>query len=1098
MVAGVAPLVSGLPAWGDTALPGLDPAWSRWVEAPDAQGVPRRWHVLEHTGALEDAAPSEHGGRSEHSGLSEHPGLAGSDAGPRERGVLLCVHGNPTWSYLWRRVVAQVAPRWRVVAVDQLGMGWSQAPSGSSERPRTLAERIEDLTRLTDALGLSPGTAGRSGVPVVVAGHDWGGIVGAGWALRHRERGGALGGLILANTAVHHDFSRGLPAPLRPARALAGAVCVTTPTFVRAATALSRPALPRDVRDAYALPYARRADRGFVGQFVADIPLEADHPSRAAFEAIADGLARLGAASDVPALLLRGPRDPVFSEAHLRDLRRRLPGADVHRYEGAGHLVLDDAPRSATDIWAWIGRRVTVRDDSGARTQTQHPDRITVGDDNGPPTRTHDPDRITVGDDNGPPADTHNPDRTMARDDSGPPTDTRAARDARDTGVGGARNTGNNAPPAGAGLAGDTARSSPHARQEPERDPRLVVAAVPATAEPQSGPFVTDAPAPAWAALLDRARETPDDLAVAEVRSGRRMTFAELEDDVAATAAGLAARGVAPGDRVALLVPPGIDLTVAVYACWRIGAVVVVADTGLGLANVGRALRGAGTAHVIGIPAALAAVAALRVPGQRILAADTTVAAAGAARLLGAECTLDEVRAQGRGRPAPASPAPGADAAVLFTSGATGPSKGVVYRTEQLGVQARLIRSIYGLTSADRFVAAFAPFALYGPAMGVGSVVPDMDVTAPSTLTAAALADAVLAADATTVFASPASLRTVVATAGDLDAPRRAALAQVREAMSAGAPIPVAMLHAVAGVLPHARLHTPYGMTECLPVSDVTLEELDAVGRESGGGGGVCVGRPLPGVRVAIAPLPRDPRDADGPLTDRAGVTGEIVVSAQHVKDRYDQLWATQADSARDELAAADDVLGTGPRHRTGDVGHLDAAGRLWVEGRRVHVVHTPVGPLTPVALEQRVLGLPGVRDAAVVGVGPEGAQAVVVVVCPEPDADRAPERSGSTSPRSRRRAARPLVHRAAHLAARLDVRAVPPLADAELTARVRALAADTPGYAALADETRPGVAAVLVTAHFPVDIRHQSKVDRTQLARWADRVLAGGRVGRP
>lgn len=74
MVAGVAPLVSGLPAWGDTALPGLDPAWSRWVEAPDAQGVPRRWHVLEHTGALEDAAPSEHGGRSEHSGLSEHPG----------------------------------------------------------------------------------------------------------------------------------------------------------------------------------------------------------------------------------------------------------------------------------------------------------------------------------------------------------------------------------------------------------------------------------------------------------------------------------------------------------------------------------------------------------------------------------------------------------------------------------------------------------------------------------------------------------------------------------------------------------------------------------------------------------------------------------------------------------------------------------------------------------------------------------------------------------------------------------------------------------------------------------------------------------------
>lgn len=990
----------GLPPWGDAALPGLDPAWSRWVEAPDAQGVPRRWHVLEPPGGA-DASGAD----------TDTDTDTGTGTGTDESvcGVLLCVHGNPTWAYLWRRVVAQSPPGWRVVAVDQLGMGWSQGPSGTLERPRTLAERVEDLTRLTDVLGVADGPGGRS-VPVVVAGHDWGGIVGAGWALRHRERGGPLGGLILANTAVHHDFSRGLPAPLRPARALAGAVCVATPTFVRAATALSRPALPRDVREAYALPYAGASDRSFVGQFVADIPLEAEHPSRAAFEAIAAGVAQLGESGDVPALLLRGPRDPVFSEVHLRDLRRRLPGADVHRYEGAGHLVLEDAPRSAQDIWAWIARRVCVGEDNAS-----------------------------------------------AADESDP-----------------------------------AAGSDPADGSDPAAAPSEL--ADPAT------------PPPAWAALLDRARDTPDDLAVAEVRSGRRMSFAELEDDIAATAAGLAAGGVAAGDRVALLVPPGIDLTVAVYACWRIGAVIVVADTGLGLANVGRALRGAGPAHVIGVAAALAAVSALRVQGRRILAGAAPGPGGGAARLLGAEHTLDEVRELGRGRPAPPPPPPGADAAVLFTSGATGPSKGVVYRSEQLGVQARLIRSLYGLSSADRFVAAFAPFALYGPAMGVGSVVPDMDVTSPSTLTAAGLADAVRAADATTVFASPASLRHVVATAGDLDAPGRAALAQVREAMSAGAPIPVAMLQEVAGVLPHARLHTPYGMTECLPVTDVTLDELVALGRieapdpasrESGTGGGVCVGRPLPGVRVAIAPLPRDPGDPDGALTDRPGVTGEIVVSADHVKDRYDQLWATQADSARDESAAAAEVLGDGPRHRTGDVGHLDAAGRLWVEGRRVHVVHTSAGPLTPVALEQRVLGLPGVGDAAVVGVGPVGAQAVVVVVRPESPADRGPDQRHG--PGLVRRVGPAPARPAARLRARWATVAARPLADAELTARVRELAADTPGYAALGpDEPRPGVAAVLVTAHFPVDIRHQSKIDRTRLARWAQRVLAGGRVGRP
>ena len=120
-------------------MPGVDPAWSRLVPAVDAEGVLRTWHVLDN-----GVAP--------------------------QAGTLLCVHGNPTWSYLWRRFLACAEPGWRVVAVDQLGMGYSERPTV----PRTLAARIDDLDTITTALGIT----GR----VVLAAHDWGGPISLGWA----------------------------------------------------------------------------------------------------------------------------------------------------------------------------------------------------------------------------------------------------------------------------------------------------------------------------------------------------------------------------------------------------------------------------------------------------------------------------------------------------------------------------------------------------------------------------------------------------------------------------------------------------------------------------------------------------------------------------------------------------------------------------------------------------------------------------------------------------------------------------------------------------------------------------------------------------
>ena len=294
---------------------------------------------------------------------------------------------------------------------------------------------------------------------------------------------------------------------------------------------------------------------------------------------------------------------------------------------------------------------------------------------------------------------------------------------------------------------------------------------------------------------------------------------------------------------------------------------------------------------------------------------------------------------------------------MLFTSGATGPPKGVVYRHHQLRAQLDQVRTLCNVTPGDRLVAAFAPFALYGPALGIGAVVPQMDVTKPGTLTAAGLADAAAAIDATLVFASPAALRNVVATAGELTAEHSSALARIRLVLSAGAPVSVTLLRRLREVLPHAELHTPYGMTEALPLTDISLPELE----EAGSANGVCVGRPLPGVQIQISRLDSLGRAAGPPAPD-VEISGEICVSAAHVKERYDRLWATERESSRDP-----------GWHRTGDVGHLDGAGRLWVEGRLVHVITTADGPLTPVGVEQRIEAESPVTGAAVVGVGPAG-----------------------------------------------------------------------------------------------------------------------------
>ncbi|MGN6444546.1 alpha/beta fold hydrolase [Amnibacterium sp.] len=849
-----------------SGLPGLDPAWSRRVPAADGAGRPVVHHVLDTADVL-------------------------AAAGVEPVGTILAVHGNPTWSYLWRHVVqgsidrARAGePAWRVVAVDQLEMGWS-ARTGVV---RHVADRVQDLGALTDLLDLGP--------RVVALGHDWGGVVVSGWALAHRD---VLAGLVLTNTAV--DGHAALPAALKAALGAAAFGTETTTAFLDTTLAIAYPPLDRRVRSAFRSPYRGAVRRAGIRDFVADIPATPSHPSSAAVDAIADGLASL----EVPALLLWGPRDPVFQERYLHDLMRRLPHAGVHRFEGAGHLLPEDADVAGA-VLDWVAAPTPAR-----------------------------------------------------------------------------------------GAAGSTA-PAPY---------RPLWAEVEARAEDD---------APALVELGDRART---------------VTWRRLGSRVRELAAGLHAVGVRPGDRVSLLVPPGADLLAAAFACLRIGATIVVADAGLGVQGLTRAVKGARPDWVIGVPTALAAARALGWPGVRIAPTGLSRAARVA---LGVRHTLPELARLGAGRPLPEAPAGDALAAILFTSGSTGPAKGVRYTQARLAAVRDAITAQYDLGRDSAIVAGFAPFVLFGPAFGCRTIVPYMDVTSPATLTAEALGAAVRAIDADAVFLSPAALANVLATAGD-----PAVFDGVRLVLTVGAPVGAPLLARAHEVLRHAALRTPYGMTECLLVADGSPEG-DPDARD-----GVCVGAPVAGVRVRVAPLGDDGVPAHRTTTD-AGITGEIQVHAPHMLAGYDRLWRTDA-AAR--AGTADEEW-----HRTGDVGHLDAAGRLWIEGRLPHVVTTPDGAVTPVGVElaaeravARVRVGQATGRAAAVGVGPVGTQQLVVVL------------EGAEGP----------------------------LADPAVAEAVRA------------EVGRP-VAAVLAVPALPTDIRHNAKIDRTRMAAWATSVLRGDRVGAP
>lgn len=257
------------------------------------------------------------------------------DEGPRHGEVLLFVHGNPTWSFLWRHLVRDLRGRYRCIALDHVGCGLSDKPQDYSYR---LARHVANLERLADHLALE-----RASLVV----HDWGGPIGLGYAGRHPER---IARLVILNSAA---FPGPAPLRIRACRTpLFGALAVRGfNAFAGLATRMAledRRRMTPLVRRGFLAPYRDWASRIATLRFVQDIPLDPAHPSWPALLEVEAGLARL---ADKPTCLIWGERDWCFTPAFREGFERRLPQARVHRAERAGHWVTEDARE---EVLAWI------------------------------------------------------------------------------------------------------------------------------------------------------------------------------------------------------------------------------------------------------------------------------------------------------------------------------------------------------------------------------------------------------------------------------------------------------------------------------------------------------------------------------------------------------------------------------------------------------------------------------------------------------------------------------------------------------------------------------------------------------------------------
>ena len=536
---------------------------------------------------------------------------------------------------------------------------------------------------------------------------------------------------------------------------------------------------------------------------------------------------------------------------------------------------------------------------------------------------------------------------------------------------------------------------------------------------------------------LERAAKNhPNHTAVITPHIGTSISFAELNDKSSRIASGLNQYGLKKGDRVLLLVPLSVKFISIAFALFKAGTVPVLIDPGLGGKNILKCIEEVEPHGIITTPLVHVISQVFRKSFRGVRYRVTVDS-----RCLWGGKTLKDIHNMAEPRPTYVNVLPNDPAAILFTSGSTGTPKGVLYTHRMFSNQLDTLRSCYGIQPGEKDLPTFPLFALFGVGIGMTSILPEMDFTRPAKVDPEKIIKIIGKYNITSAFGSPALWDTISRYC--LLHKRR--LPSINRILMAGAPIPGSLLKRFDHILEtESKIHTPYGATESLPVTTIERKEvLEDTFEKTQQGHGTCVGRTVPNIILRIITINDDPIPHwNDSLELLHGEVGEIVVKGP---------WVTQHYFNRDEATRLSKISDKGNSfwHRMGDVGYLDEQNRLWFCGRKSQRVRTADGTLFTVQCEAVFNSHPKVKRSALVGVGEIGNQIPVIIIEPE-------NLNDMKSDFTRKAFIKDLL---------------------ELGSQYNHI---------------HRIKDILMHPEFPVDIRHNAKIFREQLAQWANNKVPG------
>lgn len=526
------------------------------------------------------------------------------------------------------------------------------------------------------------------------------------------------------------------------------------------------------------------------------------------------------------------------------------------------------------------------------------------------------------------------------------------------------------------------------------------------------------------------AAEKHGETGLFEAATGRSFSFGELDQLAGRYAAQLYREGVREGDRVMLMVKPSAEFICLTFALFRLGAPVILIDPGMGYKNLLNCIAGVRPDFLIGVPKAIIFKMIFRKPFKTIKKSFCCGSWFG---FPGLDFTR---KIKGCIEPLPVhQPDDNSLAAIIFTTGSTGPPKGVRFEHTIFSTQLEYIKKYYQIDAGDIDQPGFPLFGLFSIALGARIVIPDMDPTKPALVDPLKFVSSIQKYGVTYSFGSPAIWNVV----SRYCLKHNVQLPTLKKVLMAGAPISGELIARLYRVMAEdAQIFTPYGATESLPIVSIEGREvLDETWPETKNGKGTCVGRPLPGITVRIITPSAGALESYQhciPLPD--GEIGEIIVKGPVVTRAYEN------NESENRLSKIKDDCHFW--HRIGDMGYLDNQGRLWFCGRKAHRVFAKDKTMYTIPCEAIINEHPDVFRSALVGVkGPDGFEIPVIIIEPNSDCSRE---------------------------------------ESELLAEIRELA--------LSHRLTNTVRRFLIHRQFPVDIRHNAKIFREKLSQWARKEL--------